>query len=103
VNGLNSPAFIAAEQGYDVWLGNTRGNYHSRRHVTLNPDKDIEYWLHNIFDLVKFDVTAFINHIMKITQRKPEKKDSTSEWNVQNVDSDSINKISIVGHSMGTT
>ena len=40
---------------------------------------------------------------MKITQRKSEKKDSTSEWNVQNVDSDSINKISIVGHSMGTT
>ncbi len=103
VNGLNSPAFIAANQGYDVWLGNNRGNFHSRRHVTLDPDNDVEYWEHNILDLVKYDVTAFINHIMKITQRKPQKKDNSIEWNVKNVDDDSINKITLVGHSMATT
>jgi len=40
---------------------------------------------------------------MKITIRKPLKKDNSIEWNVKNVDDDSINKISLVGHSMATT
>ena len=71
VNGLNSPAFIAAEKDYDVWLGNSRGNYHSKRHVSFDPYYDSEYWNHNIFDLVKYDVTSFISHIINITQRNP--------------------------------
>jgi predicted alpha/beta-fold hydrolase len=28
-----SPAFVAAEAGYDVWVPNTRGNKYSRNHV----------------------------------------------------------------------
>lgn len=31
------------------------------------------------------------------------RKDNPNEWNLQKVDTDSINKISLVGHSMGTT
>ena len=35
-----APAFVAAEAGYDVWLGNFRGNSHAMRHIKLNPIED---------------------------------------------------------------
>jgi lysosomal acid lipase/cholesteryl ester hydrolase len=32
-----------ADAGYDVWLGNARGNVYSRQHVNLTT-KDTKYW-----------------------------------------------------------
>ena len=59
----NAPAFILAENGYDIWLGNTRGNKYSRAHVSLNPNSDEAYWNHSYTDLYKGDIKSFLEHI----------------------------------------
>ena len=36
-------AYILADNGFDVWLGNVRGNVYSRRHVKYMPNQSI-FW-----------------------------------------------------------
>lgn len=47
-NRQKSPAFILIKEGFDVWLGASRGCMYSRKHIRLDPDVDIdEYWDHD--------------------------------------------------------
>jgi pimeloyl-ACP methyl ester carboxylesterase len=74
-------AYKLADAGYDVWLGNARGNKYSKRHVSMT-DKDKEFWNFSWNEMGKYDVPAVLNYIL----------DKTGE-----------EKIFYVGHSMGST
>jgi lysosomal acid lipase/cholesteryl ester hydrolase len=76
-----SPAFWLANQGYDVWVANSRGNKYSRQHKSLNPDKDAAFWDFSFEEMVK-DYQANIDYILSDTGFK---------------------KIPVIGHSQGTS
>lgn len=48
-------AYLLADAGYDVWLGNPRGTKPSRRHVRLKPTGwwQKEFWSYSLHELGK--------------------------------------------------
>ncbi|CAB0035916.1 unnamed protein product, partial [Trichogramma brassicae] len=66
ISGKNkSLAYILSDNGYDVWIGNARGNTFSRKHRYLSP-KDPRYWNFTWSELGKYDHPAVFTHISKI-------------------------------------
>ncbi|GAB6021355.1 hypothetical protein CHUAL_003963 [Chamberlinius hualienensis] len=77
-----SLGFAAADAGYDVWLGNVRGNVYGRNHTSLNPDKDDSFWHFSWDQMSDTDAPMMIDYIIAQT---------------------GYAKIYYVGHSLGTT
>jgi len=77
-----SLAYILADLGYDVWLGNARGTTWSRAHVTLNPDNDPEFWNFSWEEIGSLDLPVVIDYILALTGQE---------------------KLFYVGHSQGCT
>ena len=74
-----APAFKLAEEGYDVWLGNLRGNHLSRQHLNLTEEQE-EYWDWSFPEVIHNDLPAFVKFVKSET---------------------GYEKIVMLGHSMG--
>lgn len=63
-----SLAYMLADNCYDLWIGNIRGTYQGRRHVTLDPDTDHEFWDFCMDDNGYYDIPAQIDMVLNVTQ-----------------------------------
>lgn len=63
----NTLAFALVKAGYDVFLGNSRGNLYSMKHERLDPFKDDDFWNCSMSELVKYDIPACIDYILTLT------------------------------------
>eukprot|EP00899_Mesostigma_viride_P029172 jgi/Mesvir1/943/Mv17497-RA.1 len=83
---LNLPSqslgFLLSDRGYDVWMGNNRGNRYSKRHTSLDPARDPAFWNFSFSDMAHHDLPAFLRTIRLATGQ---------------------DKVAYVGHSQGTT
>lgn len=82
---LNSPSeslgFLLADAGYDVFLGNSRGNAFSRNHTGVQPSS-AAFWDFTFDDMADYDVPAMVAHVLAETGAE---------------------RVAYVGHSQGTT
>jgi pimeloyl-ACP methyl ester carboxylesterase len=75
-----SLAYLLADAGYDVWLGNNRGTTWSNEHLDYTTDDD-EYWDFSWQEMASYDMPAMINYVLDVSGRP---------------------MLSYVGHSEGT-
>nr|XP_023019876.1 lipase 1-like isoform X2 [Leptinotarsa decemlineata] len=65
-----SLGYKLADCGFDVWLLNARGSWHSLKHKTLDPDRDTDFWKFSWHEIAVFDIPATIDYILDKTNRK---------------------------------
>ncbi|KAL1834681.1 hypothetical protein DCAR_0104894 [Daucus carota subsp. sativus] len=76
-----SLAIQLVEQGYDVWIPNTRGTTYSQQHVSSNITYSSGYWDFTYSEMATYDLRAFLNFVYLETGQK----------------------VHYIGHSQGTT
>ena len=71
LNESKSVAFKLAKEGYDVWMGNNRGNIYSRGHERLNAKGDVaekkEYFDFSFYEMGKYDLPAMIDRALEVS------------------------------------
>ncbi|KAL0869543.1 hypothetical protein ABMA27_005810 [Loxostege sticticalis] len=74
-------AYLLASEGYDVWLGNARGNKHSRHHTEFK-SSDALFWDFSWHEIGCYDLPAMIDYALNTTEQT---------------------SLKYIGHSQGTT
>ncbi|KAM6415708.1 lysosomal acid lipase/cholesteryl ester hydrolase-like [Rhynochetos jubatus] len=65
----NSLGFLLADAGYDVWMGNSRGDTWSLKHKTLKSCQK-EFWQFSFDEIGRYDIAAELYFIMNKTGQK---------------------------------
>lgn len=82
LNGPNDAlAYNFADNGFDVWLGNARGNLYSRNNTKISLQHP-DFWSFSWHEIGHIDIPAMIDYILYETQQE---------------------KLHYVGHSQGCT
>jgi len=76
-------AYLLADEGYDVWLGNSRGTRYSFNHTRFDPIQNKrQFWDFSFHELGVGDLTASVDYILNVTAEE---------------------RLSFIGHSQGNT
>lgn len=63
-----SIGFYLVNKGYDVWLGNNRGNKYSHSHIDPNISES-DFFTFSWDEMGLYDVPAFYNHVLTTTKK----------------------------------
>ncbi|ROT37623.1 alpha/beta-hydrolase [Sodiomyces alkalinus F11] len=58
--------FVLVEKGYDVWLGNNRGNKYSKKSIKYSPTS-VEFWNFSMDEFALHDIPDSISYILETT------------------------------------
>jgi len=59
--------YVLADAGYEVWLGNVRGNRYGCKHVSLNT-RSYDFWKFGMDEMIRFDLPAIIGRMLKTSK-----------------------------------
>ncbi|KAI0453320.1 Alpha/Beta hydrolase protein [Xylaria acuta] len=60
--------FVLVEHGFDVWLGNNRGNKYSKKSIRSSPNS-IKFWNFSIDEFAFYDIPDSIQYILDATKQ----------------------------------